>query len=223
MLASVDDVVRDHLRVDPGNLPLAAQEQPVPPVGPRRRGSTGSKIITIATQVGDVADDHAADRQQPPRVEEELGDDRHRDAEHQAEPEAEVDDELQLLRADRPEDRDWRAPGAPPSGGSPSASRPSGGRCSCRSRPHRADDVGQLLLHAFMDGSRIRGGRSFQRSGCSRCRVRSTRSRMSSRLLSTMCSAIASGRGSRRTRTRCRACRSPCRRRSSPSSPRARG
>ena len=68
-------------------------------IGPSLRGSIGSKISFIAEQVRDPADDHAADRQQPP-LGHKCGDEHDRDPEQEAEDEAEVDHQPQLALAD---------------------------------------------------------------------------------------------------------------------------
>ncbi len=122
-----------------------------------------------------------------------VGDERHRDAEREAEEEAEVGDELELLVADLLEDpvrhlgvlvevadhhqldvEDLVGVGADRVG-------------------HLADDLGELLLDAGVDPLLTRGGRSLHRSGCSRSMIRSTMSCMSPRAVSRMCSAILSG------------------------------
>ena len=68
------------------------------------RGSIGLVDHPEREPVRDVADQDAADRQQPPRMEDDLGEDRRRDADREAEEEAEVDDEAELLLPDLEED-----------------------------------------------------------------------------------------------------------------------
>ena len=120
-VAEGHDVVGDDLRVDLGDLRLAAQEQALELERPDLPRLDRLEDHPDAEPVGHVADDHAADRQHPPLVGSSLGHEGHRDAEQEAEEEAEVDDEPQLL-ARRPRGRSgWPARGSPPCGGSPSA------------------------------------------------------------------------------------------------------
>ncbi len=67
--------------------------------GPRPPGVGGLVDHPERHPVGDVPDDHAADRQDPP-LGEVLGDEDHRDAQEQTDDEAEVLDQPQLLLAD---------------------------------------------------------------------------------------------------------------------------
>ena len=98
-----DHVVGDDPRVDVGDLVLPAQEQAVQLERPDPALLDRLEDHVHPEQVGRPPDDHAEDRQQPPPLRE-VGDDRDRDPEQEAEQEAEVDHQPQLVLADVPED-----------------------------------------------------------------------------------------------------------------------